>query len=197
MKKFLLASIGALSLLSVSASAELSPLLGTMNADNVTLYPGLATYPNGPFHPMGVIYTTTATASTAGGTTEQTLGTYSLPANALDVAGRRVRIRASFHFATNGNNKTVKLYFGASVIASAAAATSNKNGWLELNVAKTGASTQTVWGMGQVDTTMITPYLNAGTDTDTAAIVIKATGTDGTDSAGDIVLEDMAVEYMN
>lgn len=44
----------------------------------------------------------------------------------------------------------------------------------------------------------MTPYVNAaGSDTDTAAITIKATGTDGTDSAGDIVLDDFTVEYLN
>lgn len=195
MRRLLLA--GTVALIAFPAAAELSPLLGTMNADNVTLYPGLQTYPNGPFHPMGVIYTTIATAATAAGTAEQVLGTYSLPANALDATGRRLRIRASFHCATNGNTKTMKLYFGAASISSGALTTSNKNGWLQLDLVKSGASTQIVTGTGLVDVTPITTGVTAGTDTDTAAIVIKFTGTDGTDSAGDIVLEDFAVEYMN
>lgn len=177
---------------------ELSPLLSTANADNVPLYAGLLAYPNGQFRPMGVLYTTIATAATAAGTAEQTLGTYSLPTNALDQTGRRLRIRAAFHCATNGNNKTMKLYFGASAITTPTAATNNKNAFLELEVVKSGASTQIVWGRGLVDTTAVTPYVNAsGSDTDTAAIVIKATATDGTDSAGDVVLDDFYVEYMN
>jgi hypothetical protein len=196
MKRLLLA---ATLLLPIAASAnERSPLLGTMNADNVTLYPGLLTYPNGPFHPMGTIYGTTAIQATAGGTAEQTLATYALPANALDAAGRRLRIRVAFHCATNSNNKTMKLYFGSSVITTPTAATSNKNAVLEMDIVKTGASTQIVWAKGIVDTTSVTPYVNASSaETDTAAITLKATGTDGTDSAGDIVLDDFSVEYMN
>ncbi len=194
----LLAAVVMAGLLSSPAYAELSPLLSTMNADNLTLYPGLLTYPTGGFHPMGLLYATSATAATAGGTTEQVLGTYALPANALDQAGRRLRIRAAFHCATNGNNKTMKLYFGGSSIATPTAATSNKNAYLEMDVVKSGASTQIVWAKGIVDTTAVTPYVNAsGSDTDTAAITIKATGTDGTDSAGDIVLDDFSVEYLN
>jgi hypothetical protein len=200
MKRYLTVSAAIALLLGgyVAANAELSPLLGTMNADNVTLYPGLMTYPAGGFHPMGLLYTTTATAATGAGTAEQTLGTFALPANALDVAGRRVRIRAAFHCATNANNKTMKLYFGASVITTPTAATSNKNAYLEMDVVKSGASTQIVWAKGLVDTTAVTPYVNAaGADTDTAAITIKATGTDGKDSASDITLDDMTVEYLN
>lgn len=190
----------ALFALASTALAETSPLVGIYNADNVSLWPGLLTYQAGAsaFHPMGALYSTIATAATAAGTAEQVLGTYSLPASALDQTGRRLRIRAAFHCATNGNNKTMKLYFGASVISTGVLTTSNKNGFLTLDVVKSGASTQIVWGTGLVDVTPITSYVNAsGTDTDTAAIVIKFSGTDGTDSAGDIVLDDFAVEYMN
>lgn len=197
MKRLLLSAV-ALGVAAVAARAELSPLLGVYNADDVTFYAGRMVYPAGPFQAMGLLYTTIATAATAGGTSEQVLGTYSLPANALDQTGRRIRVRAAFHLATNGNNKTVTLYFGASSITTGVLTDSNKNGWLELNVVKSGASTQIVSGMGQHDTTMITPYVNAsGSDTDTAAIVIKCTGTDGSDSAGDITLDDFYVQYMN
>lgn len=200
MKRYLIATavMAGLVLSYVGARAvERSPLLGVYNADNASFYCGLLVYPACAFGPEGKVYTTTASAATAAGTAEQVLATYSLPANALDIAGRRVRIHASFHMATNSNNKTLKLYFGASVIASAVLTDSNKNAWLAMDVVKTGASTQIVTATGQHDVTPITPYLNAGTDTDTAAIVIKASGTDGTDSAGDIVLEDFYVEYLS
>lgn len=177
---------------------ELSPLLSTQNADNVSFYPGLIAYPAGAFKAMGVINSTYATVGTGTGTSEQVLGTYSLPANALDQVGRRLKIRATFHCAANANNKTMKLYFGASVISTGVLATNDKNGWLELDVVKSGASTQIVCGRGQVDTTMLTPYVNAsGADADTAAIVIKFSGTDGTSSANDIIMDDFYTEYMN
>lgn len=199
MRRLLLAGACLLGL-SAGALADTSPLMGIYNADNVLIWPGLQTYQAGVsgFHPIGLMYSTVATAATAAGTAEQTLATFPLPANALDQAGRRLRVRAAFHCATNGNNKTMKLYFGASVISTGVLTTSNKNGYLTLDVVKSGASTQIVWGTGLVDVTPITSYVNAsGTDTDTAAVTIKFTGQDGTDSAGDIVLDDFAVEYMN
>lgn len=180
-----------------SAHAELSPLLGVYNADNVDLYAGKMVYPAGKFHPMGVLYTTTATQGTDTGTGEEVLATYSLPANALDVTGRRVRVCTSWHMATNGNNKTIKLYFGASVISSGTLTDSNKNGVACLDVVKSGSSTQIVTGTMLHDTTNITPYVNAGSDDDTAAIVVKMTGQDGSASANDIVMEDFYVQYMN
>lgn len=196
MKKLLLATAG-LGAIAVAAHAELSPLLGVYNADNVDFYAGKMVYPAGKFHAMGVLYSTIATAGTSTGTSEETLATYSLPANALDVTGRRIRVCTSWHMATNGNNKTIKLYFGASVISSGTLTDSNKNGVACLDVVKSGASTQIVTGTMLHDTTNITPYINAGSDDDTAAITIKMTGQDGSASANDIVMEDFYVQYMN
>lgn len=203
MKRILLASALPLALAGIAFAQELSPLLSTMNADNVTFYTGLQVYPahasGNSFHAMGLVYTTTATVGTTTTvTTEQVLGTYSLPANALDTTGRRLRIRAAYHCATNGDNKTLTLYFGASSISTGVVTTSNKNAVLNLEVVKSGASTQIVSGTGFLDTAVITPFVNAsGSDTDTAAIVIKATGTEGTGTANGIVLDDFSVEYMN
>lgn len=149
--------------------------------------------------PQGVVYEVLATATTATGTAEQTLGTFALPANALDVSGRHLRITADFATAANVNNKTPKLYFGSEALATAAIATSGAAGKLVCDVLKTGASTQQVncWGLG--GTAGVTPvtYSAAGAETDTAAITIKATCTDGTSSAGDCTLSDFYVEYLN
>ena len=143
------------------------------------------------------LYTTTATSATGAGTTEQTLATYSLPANWLAYNGRRLKLQAFFFAAANGNNKTFKCYIGASVISSAVLTTNNKNGYCEMDMVRTGVDTQIVTGKMLVDTTEITPYYNAATEDDGAAIVVKFTGTDGTDSAGDIVLRDFIVTAVN
>lgn len=205
MKRILLASIAVTGIAGGVAIAqpELSPLLSVYNADNVTFYTGRIVYPAGAvgnsFHAMGLVYSTIAVVPSAGSvTSEQILGTFSLPANALDTTGRRLRIRAVFHCGTNGDNKTLTLYFGASSITTGVVTTSNKNAVLNLEVVKSGSSTQIVTGTGFLDTTVITPYVNAsGTDVDTAAIVIKATGTEGTGTASGIVLDDFSIEYMN
>lgn len=203
MKRYLIAV--AIPLLLVLAyvgarATELSPLLGTMNADNVTLYPGLLTYPAGGFHPMGAIYTITAPVGTGTGTGAQTLGTFSLPANALDQVGRKLRISAVFTTASNTHSKTCTLGFGAAPeqVSTGAMSTSAETATLSLVVTKTGASAQTVTGGGVVATTPLATYATtAATETDTGALAINAICTDGTSAANDAVLADMFVEYMN
>lgn len=200
MKKLLLAAAACLALAGPACATELSPLLGTQNADNVTLYPGLLSYPAGGFHPMGAIYTVTAPVSTATGTGAQTLGTFALPANALDAVGRKLRISAVFSTAANGHTKTCTLGFGAAPeqVSTGAMSTSAETAALSLVVTKTGASTQTVTGSGVVATTPIASYAtSSATETDTGALNINAICTDGTSSAGDATLVDLFVEYMN
>ena len=199
MKKLLLAATllaGAAGAAGI-AKAELSPLLGTMNADNVTLYSGLKVYPLGSFHPMGAIYTIKATATTIATSGAQVLATYSLPANALDTAGRNIRIRAMFAKAANGDTITPAIYFGSETIGASAYSTSGAGTVLELNVVKTGASTQAVWGQGYTNTTPIAPYsVAAASETDTSAITIKAACTAVT-TGGDCTLVGFTVEYLN
>ena len=196
MKRLLLVT-GLLFWAFAARATELSPLLGTMNADNVTLYPGLLTYPSGGFHPAGVIYNLLAPVATAAGTGAQTLGTFALPANAFDAAGRRVRISAAITTAANTNTKTCTLNFGSESISTGAMATSGETATLSLIATKTAASVQTVWGNAFINTTVIKPVVTTGAETDTAAITIAAICTDGTNSAGDATLQDFFIEYMN
>lgn len=153
-----------------------------------------------PLMPQGVVYALPAPAATAGGTAEQTLGTYSLPANALDVVGRTVRVTASFKHGANTNNVTPKLYLGTPALATAVNATSGgAAAVISVTAMKTGASAQSyhAWGIGGALGVVPVTAVGTATDTDTAPIVIKATCTDGTDSAGDCILETMLVEYLN
>lgn len=211
MKRLLLASVAVLAL-SAQAKAqfnptsaplqqECSPSLGTMNADNVTLYAGrrVSCPPTtvGAFHPMGVVYNLPAPVASASGTGAQILGTYSLPANGFDVAGRRLRATASFTTAANTNSKTCVLAFGSETISTGAMATSGETATLSLVATKTAASVQTVWATGYENTTLIKPVVTTGAEADTAAIVVSVTCTDGSNSAGDVTLQDFYVEYMN
>jgi hypothetical protein len=145
----------------------------------------------------GVLYTIVLPAATATGTTEQTLATYSLPAKALDRTGRRLHVHAAWIAAANANDKTYTLYFGTETITSGILTNSGTVVTADLTILKTGASTQIVSGTMTEGATVIPGVASAATETDTAAITIKATGTDGTSSAADITLEDFAVEYQN
>lgn len=141
----------------------------------------------------GLLYSTGTPVAGVAGTGEQTLATYSIPANTL-VFGRLIKIRASFSSGANGNNKTFKCYFGASVITSGTLTDNAKNGVCEVLVYYTSAAaTQEVVGTMLHDTTAITPYINAGTDNAAAAIVAKFTGQGGT-SGVDVVMNTFSVE---
>lgn len=147
--------------------------------------------------PAGLLaYNVTSTGNGAD-TSEDTLWTYSLPANVLSAVGKTLRIYAYGVCGANTDNKTMKLYFGSEVITTPTAATNAKNWYLQLDVIKTGASTQIVCGQGIVDTTSVTPYVTTGAETDTSAITIKMTGTAGTGTANDIVFKFGLVEILN
>lgn len=132
----------------------------------------------------------TASATTA----EQTLYQYTLPAGYLANAGDSVRIGCWGTTASNGNNKTMKLYFGASSITTPTAATNNKGWRLAMTVMRTAAAVQAIDSWGLVDTTAVTPSNASGSDTLANALTIKCTTTLGTASASDVVGQGFLVE---
>ncbi len=120
--------------------------------------------------------------------TEDTVKSFSIPANTFSAqyptTGGDIRqgglIGVSMYawgsFATSGDTKQAKLYFGSEVIGTGAVTTSNKNWFLEMAVFRTGTSLFNVLGNGQGDTTPLTPYMSLGaSETETAAIVAKVT----------------------
>lgn len=151
----------------------------------------------GGLRQMGLIYTVSNSSGTGTGTGEQTLATFSLPANSLDVVGRRLHIHASWQANTNTDNKTYRLYFGSEVITSGTQTNNGTTVNADLWVYKTGTNTQVVNGSMFVGTTVITGYSATGAETDTSAITLKATAQDGTSLTGDIALTDFEVEFLN
>lgn len=149
------------------------------------------------FNPEGVLSVNTTSTGNGADTTEDTLLTFSLPAKALSANKKGIKVRAWGTTASNADNKTIKLYFGSEVITTPTAATSGKGWELELEVYRTGSSTQVVFGNGQVDVTPVTPLITTGAETDTATITIKVTGQAGTGNANDIVAKGLIVEMLN
>jgi len=152
---------------------------------------------SGTMLPMGVVHTITASAGTGTGTSEQTLHSYSLPANSLDAAGRNLRVNACFKHAANTDSVTSKLYFGSEVVSDGGVAISGSITCLQMVVLKTGSSAQNVIQSGRANASLLADAYTAATETDTAPILIRATGTDGTSAAGDDTLVSFTVEYMN
>lgn len=147
----------------------------------------------------GLINAQTGSVGTGADTTEDVLQTYTLPANTLAATGQSLRITCGWTTGANTNTKLVKLYFGASVVATPAQAANAQTGRLSLIVTRTAAATQKVFGNGMAGTASITPvaeYYNAGTDNLAAGVVIKCTGTNGTAAANDIIANEMLVELI-
>jgi hypothetical protein len=177
-----------LALLSGSQYSEPSQILATLNTLIQNINSGVG----------GLLNAQTAAVATGTGTTEQTLQTYTLPAGFLSAAGQSLRISCWGTTGATANNKTRKLYYGASVITTATEAANAQNWKLDLIVMHTAAAAQSVVGTGLAGTGGVTPisYVNQGTDNDAAAVVIKCTGTDGTSAAADITANGMLIELI-
>ena len=154
------------------------------------------------FLPMGALSKQTSVAGVGNlaDLTDDTLFTYTLPASCLDTNNQGIVIEAFGSFAANGNNKTVKLWFGASLVFSSGVLTNNNVGWnARLMLNRTGASAQIGSGFGMAGSTPFpVPVPLVGTEVTTGAIVLKVTGASPTTgAANDVVGHGMSVFFVN
>lgn len=128
--------------------------------------------------------------------TEDVLSTFSIPANTMGANGvQGFEIDAWGTFGATGDNKQVKLYFGAVNIASGVVTDNAKNWHMRLKVYRSGLNTQVVVGDGQHDTTVTTPTVTTGAEVETGAIIAKVTGQETTAStANQIVVKAFVVK---
>lgn len=154
---------------------------------------------------VGVANSNMTPVASAGNAT--TLISYTLPANALVVSTRCLRITGWGHVTNNANAKTVSLAFGGqTIITKALTPNIAIEVWkLTANVCRTGASTQEIFAeawneagttVSSVDgaTTLYQATRTAGTQTETATIVIKGVATTATTT--DITQDGMVVEFL-
>lgn len=152
-----------------------------------------------------VLTVSTTSAQTGANTTETDLWTYSLPANTLSADNYGVRITAFLKNGATANNKTIRAYFGATVVVSSGAYAGNAhNVKVVVEVFRTAASAQKAIGLltsqGSGVTAGSAPgaasdYTTPAADT-TGAITIKITGQNGTAAAGDIVFQGGFIEFL-
>lgn len=129
-------------------------------------------------------------------TTETDLMTYTLPAGWMSANGMGVRISAFGTTAANGNSKTVRLYFGAQVLAIQAAITSVSSAWHTTGIVlRTGATTQATGGNIWTALNTGNPASVAAAETLSGTIIIKATGQSATAGA-DVTQTGMVVEAL-
>lgn len=113
------------------------------------------------------------------GTGEDDLMTYSLPANSLATNGESVEIEAFGTFASNVNNKEVKLYFGATVIFATGALAFNGDDWrINASVIRTGATAQITTALFASNGALLAVSTISATPAETlsGAVTIKCTG---------------------
>jgi uncharacterized protein YdaL len=158
---------------------------------------------SGTAHVAGLISTALTATGNGADVTEDTLQTYSLPADSLESVGRCVRVTSWGTTANNADTKTARVYFGNANNVLTMALTSNLAGsWKFVMVAcKTGANTQTITANGYIGTSgngvTLTSTTVSGVQTDTSAIVIRTTGQAGTANANDIVCTAQLVEFLS
>ena len=148
---------------------------------------------NGLDHaPIGTV----TSLGTGNNTNETTLWTYSLAANTLDTNTKAVRITAWGTTAANANNKTVKLYFGSTVVANRGTHTFGTGGSWHYTaiVSRTGAATQVAVGSSVYNGATVGVDTTTPTESLAGAVTIKVTGQNGTSSANDSVLVGALVE---
>ena len=150
---------------------------------------------------IGVVNVQTSIGGVGNGAdaTDDTLFTYTLPANALAAAGQAVRVKAWGMSCANTNVKTAKVWFGSTAVAPSSSSATNGVAWFaEAIVVRTGATTQDA--IGEAFTGAGGSYVPTHTqpgETLSGGIVIKATGASGASAANDVVGHGFMVEVIN
>jgi len=169
--------------------------LGTLNAGTMNVLAGASA--TGTTRVGGTL---NANITPVGNVTtgDDTLMSYTLPANAMDATGRGVRIIAWGTTANNANAKAVRLYFGATTLGAVAMTVSQANTWRYVaEVLRVDATTQTAseWFIQYGTTILHETNITAPGETLSSAVVIKVTG-EGVDT-DDITQSGMIVEFFN
>ncbi len=138
------------------------------------------------------------TAGTTAVTTEETLLTYTLPANSLTQGGRGIRIRAWGTTAATATTKRIRLKFGATNVFDSGVVTSNNETWhFQAEVYRTGAATQDAISFVSFYAAVIVPaQITNPAETLSAGFAIVVSGQNGTANINDIVAEGLSVEYI-
>lgn len=150
----------------------------------------------------GVLTASTTSAQTGANTTETDLWTYVMPANTLATDGHSLHITAFGTLANNGNTKTIKLYFGSTVLTVNYGAAGTGSWRAEADVFRTGAATQVAQGTlsyfngAGTETVASRTVVTTPAETLSGAVTIKVSGTNGTASAGDIVFLASRVDFL-
>lgn len=149
---------------------------------------------------VGSIADITNNASGTTQSTEYTLNSVTLPANAFNAATRSIQVVAWGQLAANANAKNLKIYFGSVAVATITGSTANaKDFYITLDVVRLALSSQSAVGSAQIDTgaavTMATTI--ALTEDETAAIIIAVKSANTAAAAASATGRGMIVSFGN
>lgn len=144
----------------------------------------------------GVILTDTTTVANIS-TGEDTLYTYSVPAAMLSVNKDSIRGFVCGSYAANGNNKTIKVKFGASTFFNTGTAAFNAGSWrIDFMIVRTGATTQKIIAVYTSSNTTLDETCSYSTAAETLSGAVTLIVTGEAVNNNDIVGEIFRLEFM-
>ena len=139
------------------------------------------------FIPMGNLETADANVGTDADTLEKNLFAYTLPANTLKL-GTVIEIYAYGVCAANANVKTVRGYFGAATQTAFSGAVNGSSWWIRITVSQRATGNQSFCGRGGFAASNATATSTTIGVDETATILLRVTGQNGTAVANDLIL---------
>lgn len=146
------------------------------------------------FNNVVTLFSSTTSTSTTG-LVEETLLSYTLKASQLAVNGRGVRISAWGTTAANANNKTFRIYFGATVVQVQAGGASALPWFATATVLRASATTQVATGNGNFSGIALNTSNTSPGETLSGTVLIKVTGTTPT-LLGDLTQSGLLIELV-
>lgn len=132
--------------------------------------------------------------------TDDTTFQYILAANQFAgfAVGSGIRVTSWGTSAANVQNKTFKIFFGATTAISSGVVTINAKGWIaRATILRAGVSTQRICGEAVSDAAVIATNVVDGAIDETAAITVKVTNASPTSSsANDLLTKGFCVEAL-
>lgn len=125
-------------------------------------------------------------------TTGAVKSSFSLPVNSMIRNGKAIQVFIHGTTAANGNTKVVNFKFGSTTVVLLNAASNNKDFYANIEVRRTGLSTQQISVSGYANAALLNGLSVAATESEKAAIVVDVDAPTTT-GAADVVIDQFTV----
>ena len=145
----------------------------------------------------GTLSINTTAAATTAVTTEETLMSYTVPANTLLKDGQGIRIKVAATFAATATTKTVRIKLGATTLFTDTGVFNDVAGVYEIDLFRTGVGAQKRYIIRIRGTAAFFNPVSTSSEDETTDLAITVTGQNGTANADDITAELLHAEFIN